>query len=66
MISLRKPGRKAVIYSARFDRAISFRPGGDEGPVDKSAVIEFAHDATVDDFFQFDLSDARLLVSIRR
>ena len=28
-------------------------------PVDKSAVIEFAHDAAIDDFFQFDLSDAR-------
>jgi len=29
-------------------------------PVDKAAVIEFAHDAAVDDLLQFDLADARV------
>ena len=27
-------------------------------PVDKAAVIEFAHDGAVDDFFQFGVTDA--------
>ena len=30
-------------------------------PVDKAAVIEFAHDAAVDDLLQFDLADARVV-----
>ena len=29
-------------------------------PVDKAAVIEFAHDAAVDDLLQFDLADSRV------
>ena len=29
-------------------------------PVDKAAVIEFAHDAAVDDLIQFGLADARV------
>jgi hypothetical protein len=38
----------------------SFHPGGGEGAVDKAAVVEFAHEAAVDDLLPFDLADARV------
>ena len=35
-------------------------PSGIVGAVDKSAVIEFAHDVAVDNLLQFDLANARV------